>query len=108
MRLQALERAADAADAAGLTPTAQDVRLAQAEIAKGHDVRSWERLLASPRGRQYAAQITSARQRLARAKRMRDAWFNPSAIPREHEGDGRVKGARRKLLAFLTQRLEKM
>lgn len=78
MRLQAVERASRAAGDAGLLPRRRDLRLAQDEIATSHGFRSWDRLLASPRGRQFASQIASAEVRLALAKRMRDAWFNPA------------------------------
>jgi len=109
MRLQAVERAGAAADAAGLTPRAKDVRQAQEEIATRHDVRSWDRLLASPRGRRYASQVDSAQRRLARAKRMREAWFDASPDPRARaETNEQVKGAGRKLLALVTRHLRKM
>jgi hypothetical protein len=81
MRLTAVERAAAAADAAGLTPGVGDVQCAEAEIVKRHAARSWTRLLASPSGRRFAAQIAAARERLARAKRMRHAWFDAGAPP---------------------------
>jgi len=102
MRLQAVERASRAADDAGLAPRERDRRLAQDEIATNHGFPSWNRLRVSPRGRQFAAQIASARERLARAKRMREAWFSPSSILWK-DGDGHrpVKDALDKMLAFL-------
>jgi hypothetical protein len=108
MRLQAVERAAAAADAAGLTPRAQDVRAAQSEIVKRHDFPSWERLLASPHGRQYVAQIVSAQERLTRAKRMREAWLRPSMGRDQHADSERLpKGAAQGMLAFLRRHLKK-
>jgi len=102
MRLQAVERASRAADDAGLAPRERDRRLAQDEIATNHGFPSWNRLRVSPRGRQFAAQIASAQERLARAKRMREAWFSPSSILWK-DGDGHrpVKDALDKMLAFL-------
>jgi hypothetical protein len=78
MRLQAVGRAGAVAEAEGLTPTARDVRRARREIARNHGVRSWRRLLASPAGVRYAAPIAEAAARLARAKRVRERWFQPS------------------------------
>lgn len=102
MRLQAVERASRAADDAGLAPRPRDLRLAQDEIATNHGFRSWDRLLASPRGRQVAPQIAYAQERLARAKRMRDAWFNSSSIPSGQDDAHRpAKDAWEKILAFL-------
>jgi hypothetical protein len=77
MRLLAVDRAASAAEAAGLAPRAEDHRRAQAAIAKHHGFPSWARLQASPRGRQLAVPIAAAADHLARAKRMRDVWFPP-------------------------------
>ena len=94
MRLQAVERAVAASDTAGLTPRRQDARLAQTEIAKRHAVASWDRLLISPHGRRYASQIAAAQERLARAKRMRQAWFATSAA-------GWGTRVRRKIFKFL-------
>ena len=108
MRLQAVERASRAADDAGLQSRARDLRLAQDEIARNHGFRSWDRLLASPRGRQFASQIASAEVRLARAKRMRDAWFNPASIGSGHADARRpVKDAWERMLAFLGRHLKK-
>lgn len=76
MRLWAVERASTAAEEAGLGPRPRHVRLAQREIAANHGFRSWAQLLASARGRQFAAEIAAAAERLARAKRMREVWFN--------------------------------
>jgi len=108
MRLHAVERASRAAGDAGLLPRARDLRLAQDEIATNHGFRSWDRLLASPRGRQFAAQIASAQERLGRAKRMRDAWFNPASIGSGHE-DARqpVKSAWEKMREFLGRRIRR-
>jgi hypothetical protein len=75
MRLLAVDRAASAAEAAGLAPRARDHRRARDGIAKHHGFSSWERLHASPRGRQLAVPIAAAAEHLALAKRMRDAWF---------------------------------
>jgi hypothetical protein len=86
MRLHAVTRAARAADEAGLAPRPRDLRLAQDEMARNHGVGSWDRLVASPRGRQLAVPIAEARDRLARAKRMRDVWFE--APSRTGDGDG--------------------
>jgi hypothetical protein len=103
MRLQAVERAAG--DGAGASPRAADVRLARAEIANRHGFRAWDRLLASPRGRQYAAQIVAAQERLVRAKRVREVWGKPSASSAGSNGVAEsMKRARRKLLSFLTRR----
>jgi hypothetical protein len=107
MRLQAVERAASAADEAGLAPRARDQRRARDEIAANHGVRSWDRLLASPRGRQFASPIAAAQARMARAKRMRDAWFDSSAIPGGHDAPRPVKGAWHTMLAFLGRGLRK-
>lgn len=108
MRLQAVERASRAADAAGLTPRPRDVRLAQDEIARNHGFRRWARLLASPRDRQFASQIVSAQERLARAKRMRDAWFNPASISNGEDDEHRpVMEAWEKMLAFLGRHLKR-
>ena len=101
MRLQAVERAVRVADEAGLAPRARDLRRARDEIAANHGVRSWGRLLASPHGRQFASQIASAQERLARAKHMRDAWFDSSPIPGGHDAPRPVKGAWQTMLAFL-------
>jgi hypothetical protein len=82
MRLQAVDRAAGAAEAAGLAPRAEDHRRAREAIAKNHGFPTWARLQASPRGRQLAVPIAAAADRLARAKRMRDPWFHsPSPEP---------------------------
>ena len=78
MRLQAVTRAASAAAEAAWAPRARDVRRARREIASNHGVRSWRRLLASSSGRRYAPHIAEAAERLARAKRMREAWFRPA------------------------------
>ena len=86
MRLHAVTRAARAADDADLAPRPCDLRLAQDEIATNHGVGSWNRLVVSPRGRQFAGPIAEARERLARAKRMRDVWFEASS--RTAAGDG--------------------
>jgi hypothetical protein len=108
MRLQAVERAASAADEAGLAPRARDVRRARDEIATNHGVRSWDRLLASPRGRQFASLIAGAQERLARAKRMREAWFDPASIPGGQDGAPRpVRDAWQTMLAFLGRGLRK-
>ena len=102
MRLQAVERASRAADDAGLAPRARDVRLAQDEIARNHGFRSWARLLDSPGGRQFASQIASARERLARAKLMRDAWFQAASIPGGPDDTPRpVKDAWERMRVFL-------
>jgi hypothetical protein len=108
MRLQAVERAAFTADAAGLAPRSHDVRVAQAGIAKRHAARSWERLLRSPHGRLYASQISSAQERLARAKRIREAWFTPSVSAREHEPDGQAMGGLQNLFSLLARRLKRL
>jgi hypothetical protein len=103
MRLLAVERAV--ADGPARTPRADDVRLAQAEIANRHGFRSWDRLLASPRGRQYAAQIVAAQARMVAAKRMREAWGRPSASSTGSNGAaGSMKRAREKLRALLARR----
>ena len=107
MRLQAVECASRAAGDAGLAPRARDLRQAQDEIAMNHGFPSWDRLLASPRGRQFASQIASARERLARAKRMRDAWFNPASISDGDHDARSMKGAWGKTLAFLGRRLKR-
>jgi len=108
MRLQAVERASRAADDAGLAPRARDVRLAQDEIARNHGFRSWARLLDSPGGRQFASQIASARERLARAKLMRDAWFRASSIPGGQDDTHRpVKDAWERMRVFLGRHLKK-
>ena len=108
MRLQAVERATRAADDVGLLPRARDLRLAQEEIARNHGFRSWDRLLASPRGRQCASQIAAARERLARAKRMREAWFNPASVSSGPDEASRpVKDGWGKMLAFLGRHLTK-
>jgi hypothetical protein len=91
MRLHAVTRAARAADDADLAPRLRDLRLAQDEIARNHGVGSWDRLVVSPRGRQFAGPIAEARERLARAKRMRDVWFEAS--PRTAAGDGAPRSA---------------
>jgi hypothetical protein len=107
MRLQAVERAVRAADEAGLAPRARDLRRARDEIATNHGVRSWGRLLASPHGRQFASQIASAQERLARGKHVRDAWFDSSPIPGGHDAPRPVKGAWQTMLAFLGRGLRK-
>ena len=76
MRLLAVDRAASAAEAAGLAPRARDRRRAREAIAKHHGFPSWARLQASPHGIRLAAPIAAAGERLAQAKRMRDAWFD--------------------------------
>ncbi|MBI4591780.1 MAG: hypothetical protein HY725_23395 [Candidatus Rokubacteria bacterium] len=107
MRLQASERATKAADDAGLAPRPRDVRLAQQEIATSHGFGSWKSLLASPHGRQFASQIARAQERLARAKRMRDAWFDPSSIPSGHDdAHRRARDAWEKIVAFLGRHLK--
>lgn len=103
MRLHAVERAASAAEAAGLIPRRHDLQVAQAEIARRHGARSWERLLASPHGRRYAAPIASARDRLARAKRVRETWFDPSSATRPREASSGLWN----VLASLARRLKK-
>jgi hypothetical protein len=107
MRFRAVESAASAADAAGLTPRPRDRRAAQSEIARRHATRSWDRLLASPHGRQHAAHIRSALERLARAKRMREMWFNASTMA-DRDGVDRANGAGRTLLSLLAHRLMRM
>jgi hypothetical protein len=108
MRLQALERAARAAADAGLTPGVRDQRLARAEIAANHGCRSWNRLLASARGRQFAAEIVRAEERLTRAKRMREAWFNPSPIATEPDDASRLtKAAWHRTPTFLSRHLKR-
>lgn len=108
MRLYAVERAARAAGAAGLLPRDRDLRLAQDEIAASHGFRSWDRLLASPRGRQFASQIASAQERLARAKRTRDAWFTPAPLTRSHEDAHRpLKDAWARMREFVGRQLKK-
>lgn len=108
MRLHALERASRAAGAAGFLPRDRDLRLAQDEIATNHGFRSWDRLLASSRGRQFASQIASAQERLARAKRMRDAWFTPAPLTGRH-GDAQrpLKYAWEKMREFLGRQIRK-
>ena len=102
MRLQAVERASKAAEDAGLAPRAREISLAQGEIARNHGFRSWDRLLASPRGRRFGSEIAAACERLARAKRMREVWFNPaSAAGGDHARHRPVKDACERLLAFL-------
>lgn len=108
MRLHAVHRASRAADEADLAPRARDRRLARAEIATNHGFRRWNRLLASPRGRQFASQIAGAEERLARAKRMREAWFDPSSTPGgRHAGHGPARDAWERMLAFLGRRPKK-
>ena len=106
MRLQAVDRAATAAEAAGLAPQASDVRAARAEIAARHGARSWDRLLTSPHGRRYARPIASAAERLARAKRVREAWFNPSMVTDVRKATDQNGGALGRLLA-LARRLKR-
>jgi hypothetical protein len=95
MRLLAVDRAASAAEAAGLAPRARDRRRAREAIAKHHGFPSWERLQGSPRGRQLAGPIAAAVERLARAKRMREVWFDPASIA------GRPTGVWQTMLARL-------
>jgi hypothetical protein len=86
MRLHAVERATHAADEAGLTPRGRDVRRAREEIALNHGFASWDELLASPRGQRYFVQIHQALERLARAKRMREVWFDRAAVAGGRDG----------------------
>jgi hypothetical protein len=102
MRLRAVERAA--AEATSLTPRPRDTGAARAEIARRHGVRSWERLLSSTHGRRYAVEITSAADRLAGAKRTREAWFDPSASARRLVADGGVARGRWNPLRALIRR----
>jgi hypothetical protein len=109
MRLRAVECAARAADVAGLAPSARDRRRAQAEIARNHGYRTWARLLASSHGRQWAAPLVSAQERLARAKRMREVWFGPGPIPSGHAGPLRpVKDAWERLRRLLGGHVQKV
>ncbi|MBI2215706.1 MAG: hypothetical protein HYU51_00260 [Candidatus Rokubacteria bacterium] len=101
MRLQAVERASRAADDAGLTPRARDVRRAREEIARNHGFPHWHHLVASPRGQRYSAQIHHAFERLARAKRMREAWFDPATMPGGGRDVRQSAPAWRRLLARL-------
>jgi hypothetical protein len=104
MRLRAMTCAVETADAAGLAPRARDLNLAQDEIARNHGAGSWDRLLASPRGRRHAGAIATARDRLARAKRMREVWFAESAKTAEGGGARRAPRAWQKVRALLRRR----
>jgi len=106
MRLQAVTRAARAAASAALAPRAGDVRRARMEIAGNHGARSWRRLLRSSSGRRYAPHIVDAGERLARAKRMRAAWFSPSGVAGGHNGTRRplIDGWQR-MIALLARHL---
>ena len=106
MRLQAVTRAARAAASAALAPRAGDVRRARMEIAGNHGAQSWRRLLRSSSGRRYAPHIVDAGERLARAKRMRAAWFSPSGVAGGHNGTRRpVIDGWQKMIALLARHL---
>lgn len=78
MRMKAIRAALMEAERTGLTPRDHDLRVARREIANNHGFTSWDALVDSPAGEQLRDVITTAADQLARAKRVRDAWFNPS------------------------------
>jgi hypothetical protein len=77
MRMNAIGVAVVEAERRGLAPRPRDLRIARREIANNHGFMSWDLLLGSVPGRRFRDVITLASERLAVAKRVRDAWFNP-------------------------------
>jgi hypothetical protein len=80
MRMKAIGAAQAEAKRLGLAPRSRDVRIARREIANNYGFMSWESLLDSESGRRFADVISCAGEKLALAKRMRDAWFNPEGV----------------------------
>lgn len=80
MRLKAVRTALLQAERCALQTRPRDLRMARRQIACDYGFRNWDALLNSELGQAKGDLLRLAGEQLARAKRVRDAWFNPRSL----------------------------